>query len=394
MSRRYVIVGAGIAGVTAAEAVRRQDPTGEILLLSRERELPYSRPLLSKAPLLSLELKRMALHDAAWYRELGIDLRLGVEAEALDPAAHSLICGGQSISYDRCVLATGAYNFIPPFAGRDEVEICDIRTLEDLRRVRRLSVPGGRAVVIGGGVIGLEMAAELGRYGMEVTVLEAMDRLMPRLIDSDTSDWLKRHLHLRVETGVNIALLRREGRQTVVEEADGRAWSCDLLLVSCGVRADIGLAQKAGIPCGRAILVNERMETGAADVWACGDCASFRGFNAALWSQGLAQGRVAGTNAAGGSAVYSGCDTSLTVMMDKVGLFALGDLGQAGGDYRIEESDWPASRDLLVDPRRPSVPGHGRKVWKDGKLVGVALLGDLTRMYAWKKLLLEGGPEL
>ena len=392
--KRYVIVGAGIAGVTAAEAIRAADAAGEILLLSAERELPYARPMLSKAPLLSMELKPLALHDRAWYAEKRIDLRLGCRADRLDPAARRLSCGGESIFYDKCILATGARNFIPPFPGREDVEICDVRTLDDLRRLRRRAVPGGKAVVIGGGVIGLEMAAELRHYGIRTTVLEAMDRLMPRLIDADTSAWLVGNLPIEVVTGVSIAALRREGGRTVVEEKDGRRWTCDLLVVSCGVRADTDLARGAGIACDRAITVNERMETSAPDVYACGDCAAFRGFNAALWSQGQAQGRVAGVNAAGGSAVYTGCDTSLVMTMGDLGLFALGDLGQNGGDdLRVEESDWPASEGLLIDSRRPAVPGHGRRVYRDDKLIGAALLGDLTKMQEWKRELLEGGTE-
>jgi len=387
--RRYVIIGAGVAAVTAAETIRKADAAGEILLLSREKELPYARPMLSKSPLLSMELKRMTLHDAAWYWEHRITLRLGTTVDGLDTDRHAVYCGDEEIPYDKCILATGSRNFIPPFPGRETVDACDIRTIDDLRRVRRLAVPGGKAVVIGGGVIGLEMAAEIGRYGMSVTVLEALDRLMPRLIDADTSAWLERHLPLDIVTGVSITALRRQGNKTVVEDKTGRSWTCDLLIVSCGIRAETALAREAGITCDRAIVVNEKMETSAPDVYACGDCAEFRGVNVALWNQGLAQGAVAGANASGGEAYYAGCDSSLIMMMDGVGLFALGDLGQSGEGYRVEEYDWPALQSLLVDPRRPAVPGHGRKVWKDGRLVGAVLLGDLTRMYEWKREVLE-----
>ena len=150
------------------------------------------------------------------------------------------------------------------------------------------------------------------------------------------------------------------------------------------------LARQAGIACERAIVVNERMETSAEGVYACGDCAQFQGFNAALWSQGQEQGRVAGTNAAGGCAVYTGCDTSLVLNLDGVALFALGDLGQSGGaDYEIEESSWGQRKTFQVDPRRPAVPGRGLRVWKGEKLVGVSLMGDLTKMQAWKTQLLK-----
>lgn len=384
--KKYVIIGAGAAGVTAAETIRRMDPEGEITLLSAEREPPYSRPMLSKAPLLSLELKKLEMRAPSWYRDQRIDLRLGAAADALDTGNKVVFCGGERLPYDKCILATGAKNFIPPFQGRESVPICDIRTIDDLRRVRRMAGRGRRAVVIGGGVIGLEMAAELNHYGLEVTVLEAMERLMPRLIDRRTSQWLQEQLPaLHIVTGVAIQGLRREGEVTVVEEKGGRAWPCEVLIVSCGVRADTALAQGAGIACERAVVVNERMETSVQDVYACGDCAQYQGFNAALWSQSIRQGTVAGSNAAGGDLLYTGCDTSLVLNLDGVGLFALGDLGQNDdGRYRFEESSWEAKKPFQVDPRRPAVPGRGLRVWHDDKLVGAALLGDLTKMQAWK----------
>lgn len=299
--KQYVVIGAGIAGVSAAEAIRRQDADGEITLLSGERDLPYARPMLSKAPLLSLELKQLTLHPAEWYRQQGIRLRLDAAAQSLDPAGRTVVCGGEVLRYDKCVLAVGARNFVPPFPGAEDVPLCGVRTLEDLRRVRRLAGGKRRAVVIGGGVIGLEMAAGLSRYGLEVSVLEAMPSLMPRLIGENISRWLQEQLpQLHIHTGVSIRRLYRDGGETVVENGDGRRWRCDILLVSCGVRADTDLAQKAGIICERAVVVNERMETSAPDVYACGDCAQFQGGNAALWNQGLRQGVTAGANAAGG----------------------------------------------------------------------------------------------
>ena len=292
--RRYLVIGGGIAGVSAAEAIREQDPSGRIVLLSAERELPYARPLLSKAPLLSPEMKKLALHPQKWYTDRDIELRLGVAARHLDTQRRTVDCGGEALPYDRCVLALGANNFIPPFQGRDEVPLCGLRTLDDLRRLQRLALGKERAVVIGGGVIGLELAAELVRYGLEVSVLEAMPSLMPRLIGPDISRWLQEQLpRLHIHTGVSITRLYRSGEEMVVE-ADGGQWTCQVLAAACGVRANTALAAEAGIDCQRAIVVNERMETSAAGVYACGDCAQFQGFNAALWNQGLRQGAAAG----------------------------------------------------------------------------------------------------
>ncbi|MCI8439557.1 MAG: NAD(P)/FAD-dependent oxidoreductase [Oscillospiraceae bacterium] len=387
--RRYLVIGGGIAGVSAAEAIREQDPSGRIVLLSAERELPYARPLLSKAPLLSPEMKKLALHPQKWYTDRDIELRLGVAARHLDTQRRTVDCGGETLPYDRCVLALGANNFIPPFQGREEVPLCGLRTLDDLRRLQRLALGKERAVVIGGGVIGLELAAELVRYGLEVSVLEAMPSLMPRLIGPDISRWLQEQLpRLHIHTGVSITRLYRSGEEMVVE-ADGGQWTCQVLAAACGVRANTALAAEAGIDCQRAIVVNERMETSAAGVYACGDCAQFQGFNAALWNQGLRQGAAAGNSAAGGQAVYTGCDTSLVLNLDGTALFAMGNLSPADG--RTEWEDWPARTPFQVDPRRPAVPGRCVRVWQGDRLVGAALLGDLTGMQALKAELREQG---
>ena len=180
-------------------------------------------------------MKKLALHPQKWYTDRDIELRLGVAARHLDTQRRTVDCGGETLPYDRCVLALGANNFIPPFQGREEVPLCGLRTLDDLRRLQRLALGKERAVVIGGGVIGLELAAELVRYGLEVSVLEAMPSLMPRLIGPDISRWLQEQLpRLHIHTGVSITRLYRSGEEMVVE-ADGGQWTCQVLAAACGV---------------------------------------------------------------------------------------------------------------------------------------------------------------
>ena len=389
----YVIAGAGVAGVSAAAAIRELDREGEILLADGEGDLPYARPMLTKRPLASFDRCDIPLHDEGWYREQRITLLRCARVEGLDAAAKTVRVGGETIEYGRCILATGASNFVPPFAGKDLPGLCTIRTKDDIRRIKAAALLGRRCVIIGGGVIGLECAFELCRYGLEVTVLEAMPYLMPRQLDEETSRAFQSQVRdFAIHTDVKIEALEGTEAVSAVRLADGRGFPCDFVVVACGVRANVSLAREAGIAVERAIVVNERMETSAPAVFACGDCAQYQGVNAALWSQGMEQGRVAGINAAGGSAAYTGCDMSLVLNSRRIALFALGDLGQnAAGDdsYSIEVSRGAGKDRLYVNPRSGSF--YEKKVYRDGKLVGAALIGNLAAMYGLKEEILGEG---
>lgn len=388
----YIIVGGGIAGVSAAEAIRENDRTSSILLFSDEKEIPYVRPMLTKHPLSSFDLWNADLHQLQWYEENQIELCCGCRVEKLQPEEHLIWADGEQYCYNKCILATGAYNFVPPFAGKDQNGIYTIRTKDDIRKLKETAMRGTRAVIIGGGVIGLECALELKRYGVEVAVLEAIQYLMPRQLDQETSTEFQNAVQeITIETNVSIQEITGSGWADGVTLADGRTFPCDFVVVACGVRAHTELARDAGIVTERGIVVNERMETSDKDVYACGDCSQFQGINVALWSQGVEQGRVAGVNAAGGKAVYTGCDTSLVLNCDSIALFALGDLGQQAD--REEGYDIQVYRDaqkdrFFVNPRQFAY--YEKKVYREGKLVGAALIGNLSKMYALKKEIMEG----
>ena len=388
----YIIVGGGIAGISAAEAIRGHDRRGSIFLLSEEGDLPYVRPMLTKQPLDRFDQWEADLRPPQWYMENGIALRCSCRVERLTPETHTLEADGETYRYGKCILATGAYNFVPPFQGKDKAGIYTIRTREDIRSIKTAAMAGRRAVVIGGGVIGLECALELHHYGIQVTVLEAMPYLMPRQLDQETSAEFQNAVReISIYTNVSIREITGDGRADGVSLADGRLFPCDFVVVACGVRARAELAQAAGLAVERGIVVNQRMETSAGDVYACGDCSQFQGVNVALWSQGMEQGSVAGTNAAGGNAAYSGCDTSLVLNCRSVALFALGDLGQRAGEeegYDIQVLRDAQKERFFVNPRPFAY--YEKKVYRNGKLVGAALIGNLSKMYALKEKILEG----
>lgn len=341
---RYVILGGGIAAVSAADAIRQRDGTGTITLVSAEAYLPINRPMLTKDLKSAAQApETMLVHGREWYEERAIDLRLGCRAVSLDTRAKTVtVDSGGTIPYDKLIYAAGAECFVPPFQGHDKPGVLTIRHLTDSARLAALMRTANRAVIIGGGVLGLEAANELMRAGIQVTVLEAAPQIIGRQVDAGTAAILKEAMeamHVACYEGVSIAAIEGETKAEGVRLADGRVFPADFVVVSCGNRANVQAAKEAGIAVERAIVVNQRMETSSPDVYACGDCAQFDGINFQLWQEASNQGRVAGANAAGDWLTYANCPLGLSLEGFGTELFAIGDPGKRDGvPYKTVET--------------------------------------------------------
>ncbi len=384
---RYLILGGGAAGFRAAGEIRARDRAGTIRILSRENGLPCKRPLLSKAALRQLRTDQLQLHDTGWPERMDITLTGGTEIRALCPEDKTVLTDDGIFRYEKCIYALGGSNFVPPFPGVEKQGVFTVRTENDVREIKKAALCAQVAVVIGGGVVGLETALVLKAYGLRVTVLEALPRLMPRLLDEDTSRRVGSILPgIDIFTGVTVSALVGEDRVEAVELADGRRFPCGLAVISCGQRANLSPAQSAGIACGRGVTVNEKMETSAKDVWACGDCAEWNGVNAALWTQALAEGRVAGANAAGGDERLKVLDTSLILHGEGGSLFALGDLGCDPQKEYVVQTRETALRRFSIHDRE--VWAVEKRVFSQGRPVGACILGNLTNMEAMRREIL------
>ncbi len=371
MKERFVILGNGIAGLSAARAVRELLPEAKIKIVAEEKELPYRRPLLSKTYLKSLKREDIQIVSADWYERADIQLVLGrraVRIEAEEKRVH--LSDGQVFPYDACIYALGAEPVRPPFyraggaagadlyraggaAGADlcmaggmtKADLCwdgvlTVRTMADIRRLKKRLILSRRAVVIGGGSIGLEIAWEIEQMGCRTVVLESAPWLMGRLLDPESAGVLARHIEKKgilVYPGVQVESLTGERSVTGVRLADGRHIPADLVVVCCGTRAVAGLAREAGIACGKGVLVDDFMETKKADIYGAGDCIQWRGAVAGRWSFALASGRLAGYNAAVprekrerlASAAYP-----LLLSGMGISLFAMGDVQAGEGTHR------------------------------------------------------------
>jgi 3-phenylpropionate/trans-cinnamate dioxygenase ferredoxin reductase subunit len=280
-----VIVGAGKAGVQTASSLRDEGFAGEILLVGDEASAPYDRPPLSKSFLTGQgSLDDITLHGEGFYESRRIALRTGTGAVGLDRGAGNLVLGnGEAIGYGRLVLATGARARLLPLFGREFGRVVSLRTAADAIVLRKTLPASGRVVVIGGGFIGLEVAAVAARtYGSEVVVVEALPRLMSRSALPASASGALRNLEflgVRVLTGTAIAAVHSSDHRDAdgVTTADGDFIPADLIVSGVGAIPNTELAEDAGLPVANGVLVDETLRTADPRVWAIGDCAAFPG---------------------------------------------------------------------------------------------------------------------
>ncbi len=363
---KYLILGAGSAAIAAASAIRLRDETGEILLLSNEKELPINRPLLSKDSPVGPDELSLELHDQAWFDEQGFFVERNTTVTSIDTARKCVTANGREYDYDKLIYALGAECFVPPFAGNDKDGVITLRHRYDLEDMWRRMQTAKNAVIIGGGAIGLEAGSKMVRCGIHVTILEAAPQIMGRQIDRESADALIASVFAmgaECYEGVSIQEITGEDHCTGVRLADGREFPADLVLVSCGVKPTVQLAAESGIAVDRAILVNGRMETNVPDVYACGDCAIFEGVNLQLWSEAGAQGRIAGANAAGEELLYANPVPSMGQSFFNTSFFFAGDPGK--------KSNVPYRKVVITD----EVEGKRQTYWFNGHaLCGAVLL--------------------
>jgi 3-phenylpropionate/trans-cinnamate dioxygenase ferredoxin reductase component len=280
MSGTYVIVGAGQAGAKAAEALRAEGFAGPVVLLGAETERPYERPPLSKGYLLGqAERDSIYVHSADWYDEQDVDLRLGAAVTAIDPAAHevSLAAGGR-VGYAKLLLATGSAPRRLAVPGADLEGVLYLRTAGDSDRLRAAIAAAGNVVVIGGGWIGLEAAAAARTAGAKVTVLEAAELPLLRVLGREAAEvfaGLHRDHGVDLRTGVQVSeITGADGRVTGVALADGSVIAADVVVAGVGITPNVELAVAAGLGVANGIQVSAALRSIDPDIYAAGDVAS------------------------------------------------------------------------------------------------------------------------
>ena len=381
--RRYVIVGNGVAGVTAARAVLSADPAAEVHVYGAEPYPYYRRPLLWEFIAGQTEQDALYFRSPDWYAERSIHLHLGSEAVELDTSAHRLaLTNGATVKYNRLLLATGGRPFVPPCQGVDKEGVFTLRTLDDALAIKAYAQEAATAVVIGGGLLGLETARALRTAGLEVTVVEFFPHLLPRQLDVEGAEVLQSLLEaqgLRIITGGTTEAILGNARADGIRLQDGREVVGELVLFSTGIRSEVTLAQTAGLEVNRGIVVDEHLQTSTQDVFAAGDVAEFGGQVYGIIPSAVEQARVAAANmVTPGSATYAGTLPATTLKFAGAELASLGECLAEGDEYRpLRHVDLAAGR-------------YRKLVLREGRILGAILLNDKERVRPTTQLIERG----
>ena len=369
----YVILGNGAAGLSAAKAIRERDKTGSVIMISNEPYPTYNRPMLTKSMVAELDAKEILVEPESWYQENNIHVLLEKEVTGIHTDKKEVaLSDGTVLKYTKLIYALGSECFVPPIPGTDKPEVVAIRRMRDIEKIEAMLDRVQNVVVIGGGVLGLEAAWELKKARKQVVVLEAAPQIMGRQLDEGASQMLteiSRSNGIEIHAGVQIASIEGESSVTGVKLADGREFPAELVIVSAGVRANVGAAKNAGLEINRGIVVNADMSTSDEDIFACGDCAEYEGINYAIWPQALEQGKIAGANAVGDQLTYTTVSAGLSFHGMNTGLYAIGDNGK--------------NPNLIY--RTVEFKDMGRKQYEkyyflNNRLCGAILIGDTSKM--------------
>ena len=281
MTNGVVIVGAGHAGVQAAASLREDGYDGPVVLIGDENELPYHKPPLSKTFIKDAEAKPQPLRGETFYSGHAIDFRPGIKIDRIDTGAARLdVAGGGTLAFDRLVLATGSRPRLLKLDGTELAGAVSLRSVADARLIRDLSARSEDVVILGGGFIGLEIAATLKAAGRNVTVVEAVDRLLGRAVAPMIAAHVRQRLEtigVRLLTGTTIARLEGEGgRVSAAITSSGERLPAQMVIIGIGVVPNVELAETAGLAIGNGIRVDQQMRSSIPEILAVGDAASYR----------------------------------------------------------------------------------------------------------------------
>lgn len=365
---KYIIIGNGIAGHSAALEIRKRDPEGCILIVTKEPHLTYYRLKLTELIANPIEDRDLFLMTEEKAAENRIQIKMGAGVAKIDKEKKSITLDDDSEwGYEKLLIATGAQPFIPPTKGQEKKNVLSIRTLDDVRELQNDFADAENVIVVGGGLLGLEAAWALLALGKTVDVVEFAPWLLPRQLDEVTSTKFTEQLveaGLRIHTGTSVVEILGEDSVEGVVLSDDTKLKAQGVLFNIGVRPDIALAAEAGLETGRGILVDKGMHTNAPDIFAAGDCIEYNGMTFGLWTQSNAQGKIAGTNMTGGSAAYEHPKLFSNLKLGTIQVFSSGDV-QNHDEVREYQSDTTTFKKFF---------------FKEEKPVGGILYGDIKDM--------------
>ena len=368
----YVIIGNGVAGTTAAASIRETDPEGNITIYTDEAYPYYSRIRLIEYLSGEVDENALTIRKDEWYKDLNILLKLEHKVEEVDADKKELkLASGDKVSYDKLLLATGGYPFKPPIKGADKKGVFTLRSMRDAQAIREMIKDGGRhVVVIGGGVLGLEVGNSILKTGCSVTIVEFFDRLLPRQMDTEGASILQAQLEsfgLRFFLGAQSEEIIGDGEVEKLLLKDGTEIDCDLIIISAGIRPTADLPRQLDLTVDRGVVVNDKLETEKPDIYAAGDLIQHNGISYGIWPASEKQGQIAGKNMAGEETLYNGTTISNRLKVAGIDLFCAGNI----------DCDGVCESIVLEDHENYT---YKKLVLKNNTIGGAILYGDIKNL--------------
>jgi nitrite reductase (NADH) large subunit len=365
--RRYLIIGNGVAGARAAVKIREADQKGEIHIFTEEAYPFYYRVRFPEYVAGEVTIQNLTIHTKEWYqgKEIAIHLEEGItEVNTQRKEVASL--KGKTYAYDVLLMATGGNAFVPPIKGTEKKGVFTLRLMKDAIGMKEFSGGVRQAILVGGGLVGLETGGALLRRGIKVAVIEHNPRILPRQMDTEGAKILQGKME---SMGFSFFLNGQSeeiiGKETVegLHLKDGRTVEGQMVIISAGVKPNIKLAQAMGLETKNGILVNDRLETKTEGLFAAGDVAEHRGRVYGIWPAAQRQGETTGINMSGGNSLYEGTVVSNTLKVVGIDLTSAGDIDAEGKLECVVKSDLEKCVYCKI-------------VFKENKVVGCILLGE------------------
>ena len=369
-TRRVVIIGNGVAGVTAAVELREHEPDIDIAILGAEPYDFYNRMVINKLLPESTAVERLSLLPSDWAESRRIRHLRGVAARSIDRVRGEVETdGGDTLPYDRLLLATGAGCNVPAIEGYRKPGTFVMRTIDDALRLRQYirERPCRRAVVVGAGLLGLEAASSISETGVRVSVVETAAWPLSRQLDRTAGALVQQ---LMADLGIKVlpdAVARGLVGADCVEEVeltDGQRLKADFVLLATGIKPNVALAQRAGLAIDHGVIVDDRMATSDSRIFAAGDAATYRGWTQGLWLVGMEQARVAAINMLGGDCRYDATVPPTRLKVPGLDVLSVGDVTRTDGHAQeicVDDGDPRQYRKLVLRTGKASaaiVVGH------------------------------------
>ena len=376
---KYVIVGNGVAGFTAAQNIRKIDAQGEISIVSNEDLPPYYRIRLNDYIAGEVSEQGLQLKNPSWYQENSIDLLLNTEVETGDPEKKIIVTTeGSQIEYDKLLIATGSHSFIPPVEGADKEGVFALRNIHNAREISQWAQGVENVVMIGGGLLGLETANALRKLGKRVVVVEFFPRLLPRQLDEEGAAKLRSNMEkmgFEFKLGLKTKTLQGEDIVNTALLDNGDEIPAEMTVFSAGVRPNIQLASSMDLQLNKGIVVDDYLQTSDPDIYAAGDVAEWSGTLYGIWQPAMEQGQIAGANMAGESDIYQGTTMSTKLKVVGIDLASAGEIDTEGKYESKVYSEGDAYKKVIIDNNR---------------IIGCIMLGDLQDFNRITKIMGDG----